>query len=147
MTTSVAPTNSVFDKRVPLPDESIAKTTKALLGFESRFSRVQRQLKLLVHLDELEKWSQKFYSRPTRITEFVGEQHPLVIFHGDVGTGKTVTAEGIAHRITQDDARGQDAELFKLSTRVRGSGRVGEMGTLLTQAFEEVMRAAGKHRR
>src|SRR6266498_4554992 len=37
--------------------------------------------------------------------------------------------------------------LFKLSTRVRGSGKVGEMGTLLNEAFAEVVKSAGKTRR
>jgi SpoVK/Ycf46/Vps4 family AAA+-type ATPase len=143
-------TPSVFDKRVALPDEGIGQTTLTLLGFEDRYQRVRRQLGLLMHLDRLEEWSWRLYGRPTRIIRFVSEQHPLVIFHGDVGTGKTVTAEGIAHRLAAEDQQDRDApdsELFKLSTRVRGSGRVGEMGTLLTQAFEQVSRSAGQGRR
>lgn len=69
-----------------------------------------------------------------------------MIFHGDVGTGKTATAECIANRIVRE-ARTEDSVLFKLSNRVRGSGKVGEMGTLLTQAWAEVIEAAGKNRR
>jgi SpoVK/Ycf46/Vps4 family AAA+-type ATPase len=34
--------------------------------------------------------------------------------------------------------------LFKLSTRVRGSGNVGEMSMLINRAFEVVAREAGK---
>ena len=37
--------------------------------------------------------------------------------------------------------------LFKLGNRVRGSGRVGEMGTLLVDAVDRVVKSAGKHRR
>ena len=37
--------------------------------------------------------------------------------------------------------------LFKLSNRVRGSGMVGEMGSLITEAFHKVVQAAGKSRR
>lgn len=37
--------------------------------------------------------------------------------------------------------------LFKLSNRVRGSGMVGEMGSLITEAFQKVVQAAGKSRR
>jgi SpoVK/Ycf46/Vps4 family AAA+-type ATPase len=36
--------------------------------------------------------------------------------------------------------------LFKLSTRVRGSGKVGQMSTLINQAFEVVAKQAGKTR-
>ena len=34
------------------------------------------------------------------------------------------------------NARAEDSVLFKLSNRVRGSGKVGEMGTLLAEAFK-----------
>ena len=34
--------------------------------------------------------------------------------------------------------------LFKMSTRVRGSGKVGQMSTLIDHAFEVVAREAGK---
>jgi hypothetical protein len=37
---------------------------------------------------------------------------------------------------------GRDAMLFKLSTRVRGSGNVGEMSSLINQAFEIVTKVA-----
>ena len=40
-----------------------------------------------------------------------------------------------------------DSTLFKLSNRVRGSGMVGEMGTLITEAFRKVIQSAGKSRR
>lgn len=76
----------------------------------------------------------------------MAEQYPLVIFHGDVGTGKTATAECIANRLARE-SRTEDSLLFKLSNRVRGSGKVGEMGTLVTQAFAEVIASAGKTRR
>jgi AAA+ superfamily predicted ATPase len=67
-----------------------------------------------------------------------------VIFHGDVGTGKTASAEAAADRL----ARLLDVEgyLLKLSTRVRGIGHVGEMGTLISDAFDEALRIAGKSR-
>ena len=76
----------------------------------------------------------------------MAEQYPLIIFCGDVGTGKTVTAECIASRLVAE-ARTEDSVLFKLSNRVRGRGKVGEMGTLITEAFQKVTQAAGKGRR
>jgi SpoVK/Ycf46/Vps4 family AAA+-type ATPase len=70
----------------------------------------------------------------------------LAVFHGDVGTGKTATAECVANRLVEE-SRIEDCVLFKLSNRVRGAGKVGEMGTLLADAFHEVTTAAGKARR
>lgn len=137
---------SIFDREVVLPDDQLTRQAQTLLGFEARYQRVNRQLRLLLHLDDLAGWSKRHHGRTTRICSFVAEQYPLVIFHGDVGTGKTVTAEGIANRLILEDAAADDSVLYKLSTRVRGTGKVGEMGTLINQAFEDIVRAA-KHRR
>jgi hypothetical protein len=70
--------------------------------------------------------------------------YPLAIFHGDVGTGKTASAEAASDAL----ARMLDVEghLLKLSTRVRGIGHVGEMSTLIGDAFDEALALAGTSR-
>lgn len=45
------------------------------------------------------------------------------------------------------ESRSEDSILFKLSNRVRGSGKVGEMGTFIADAFQKVVQSAGKQRR
>ena len=76
----------------------------------------------------------------------VAEQYPLVIFHGDVGTGRRLWPS--AWPIVWSPRReATDSILFKLSNRVRGSGMVGEMGTLIAEAFKKVVASAGKYRR
>ncbi|MEE4883920.1 ATP-binding protein [Pseudomonas alliivorans] len=139
-------TTSVFDSAIELPDIQLTDREKVLLGFAGRYERVQNQLQLLLNQGQLSEWSKQFHKSVLPICNLVADQYPLVIFHGDVGTGKTATAECIANRIVLD-SRAEDSVLFKLSNRVRGSGKVGEMGTLLTQAFAEVAEAAGKKRR
>ncbi|MBR8457115.1 AAA family ATPase [Burkholderia dolosa] len=137
---------SIFDGKLPLPDSSLAAREKTLLGFDGRYRKIHDQLRLLLNLGELGAWSKARHQKKLLLCDLVAEQYPLVIFHGDVGTGKTATAECIANRLAKE-SRTEDALLFKLSNRVRGSGKVGEMGTLLTQAFHEVVQAAGKARR
>jgi SpoVK/Ycf46/Vps4 family AAA+-type ATPase len=135
----------IFDSETPLPDAAISKREKTLLGFEARYARVRNQLRLLLQQGELATWSQKHHKTLLPICELVTEQYPLAIFHGDVGTGKTATAECIANRLIAD-ARVQDCVLFKLSNRVRGTGKVGEMGSLLLEAFQKIIQSAGKTR-
>ena len=137
---------SIFDGKLPLPDSSLAAREKTLLGFAGRYRKIHDQLRLLLNLGDLGAWSKARHQKKLLLCDLVAEQYPLVIFHGDVGTGKTATAECIANRLAKE-SRTEDALLFKLSNRVRGSGKVGEMGTLLTQAFHEVVQAAGKARR
>ncbi|PHI31768.1 AAA family ATPase [Budvicia aquatica] len=138
--------SSVFESVIDLPQHELTEREKVLLGFENRYQSVHNQLSLLLNQGQLLEWSKKHHKGVLPVCKLVAEQYPLVIFHGDVGTGKTATAECIANRIVRE-SRTEDSALFKLSNRVRGSGKVGEMGTLLTQAWTEVTEAAGKNRR
>ena len=138
--------NKIFDSETPLPDGHLLSRQKTLLGFDNRYSKIRNQLRLLLNLGKLESWGVKFHQNNLPICSLVSDQYPLVIFHGDVGTGKTATAECIANMLAKDSGA-EDSILFKISNRVRGSGKVGEMGTLINQAFAEVIKSAGKNRR
>ena len=140
------PVLRIFDSETPLPDPALSAREKTLLGFDTRYQRVHNQLRLLLNLDELGAWNRKHHHGKLALCDLVAEQYPFVIFHGDVGTGKTATAECLANRLVSE-ARGEDSILFKLSNRVRGTGKVGEMGTLLSEAFLRVTQSAGRGRR
>lgn len=137
---------SIFDSETPLPNDALARREKTLLGFGKRYARVHNQLHLLLNVGGLSDWNQRHHDGKLTICDLVAEQYPLVIFHGDVGTGKTAMAECIANKLVAE-ARSEDSVLFKLSNRVRGTGMVGEMGTLIAEAFRKVIQSAGKHRR
>lgn len=143
----MASTPSIFDYETPLPDDYLAQQEHSLLGFEVRYDRIQKQLRLLLRRDEVDAWSKRHYGKDAiPLCNLIAEQYPLVVFHGDVGTGKTATAECVANRLVRD-AKAEDSILFKLSNRVRGSGKVGEMSTLLADAFKRITESAGKARR
>lgn len=137
---------SIFDSETPLPSDALAKRQKTLLGFDARYARVHDQLRLLLNVGSLGDWNRKHHGGKLVICDLVTEQYPLVIFHGDVGTGKTAMAECIANKLVAE-TKSEDSILFKLSNRVRGSGMVGEMGSLIAEAFRKVVQSAGKHRR
>jgi SpoVK/Ycf46/Vps4 family AAA+-type ATPase len=138
--------SGIFDVRLPLPDSSLSLKARTLLGFDDRYQKVHEHLRLLLNLDALDEWSNKFHRQRIELCGLISEQYPLVIFYGDVGTGKTATAECVANELARE-SKSEDSILFKLSNRVRGSGKVGEMGTLITQAIQEVVQSAGKNRR
>ena len=138
--------NDIFDREIVAPDAELARRAATLLGFDARYARVHDQLRLLMAADGLEKWSRKHHGSLMPIAGLVADQYPLVVFHGDVGTGKTVAAECIANRLLTE-ARSEDAVIFRLSNRVRGSGKVGEMTTLLAEALKRVVASIGKTRR
>jgi AAA+ superfamily predicted ATPase len=134
----------LFELELELPNARIAAASKRLVGFETRYQRLYRDLRLLADPEELLAWCKKYHHGELALCAAVSERYPLVIFAGDVGTGKTVTAEGACDRLARE--ANKEAMLFKLSTRVRGTGKVGQMSALLNQAFEVVAKQAGKTR-
>src|SRR3984957_20023057 len=135
---------ALFELELDLPNDKIAASTTRLVGFENRYQRLHRDLRLLADPKELADWSEKFHHTKLPVCAAVSDRYPLVIFAGDVGTGKTATAEGACDRLAREAHK--EAMLFKLSTRVRGSGKVGQMSTLLNEAFDVVAKQAGKAR-
>lgn len=134
--------SSVFEVKTNLPTAQLDVQAQKLLGFERRYTRVKKRLQLILQANELDRWSQTYHKKKLAVIGLLDDQYPLAIFHGDVGTGKTANAEAIANRLARD-ANLEDAILFKLSNKVRGTGKVGEMGTLITQAFEDITRSIG----
>jgi AAA+ superfamily predicted ATPase len=134
--------SELFELEVELPNDWLEGRRRRLIGFPERYERLRRELRLLLDIDGVESWSAKLYGRRVPLVDVAADRYPLVIFHGDVGTGKTETAEAASDRLARELNR--EARLFKLSTRVRGSGNVGQMSMLINKAFAVVTREAGK---
>ena len=136
--------SSIFDNTTELPNKNIAERTKHLIGFEKKFNRIYSNLKLLLDQESLINWSNQFYNKELPIIKQLQEKYPLIILAGDVGTGKTVTAESIADKMVRE--LNKEGYFLKLNTRVRGDGLHGQMGNLVNDAFHELKNQAGKRR-
>jgi AAA+ superfamily predicted ATPase len=139
-----APMEQAFESRRELPDAQLEGLAQRLVGFRRRFDRLSGQMRLLTDVAGVKQWANAHHRGGPALVAALGDRYPLVVFHGDVGTGKTATAEAAADTL----ARLLDADgfLLKLSTRVRGIGHVGEMSTLISDAFAEAVTLAGKKR-
>lgn len=84
--------------------------------------------------DLLEKWSKEKHGQRVEAIDLLLGRPPLFIFAGDVGTGKTELAMTFGDRLARNTEI--DVELFSLSLRARGSGHVGEMTTLISDAIK-----------
>lgn len=135
-------TSDLFELELYLPDIRLGQKAERLVGFNRRYERMHQDLRLLLDQEGLEQWSKKHYKRRIALLDSILDRYPLVIFHGDIGNGKTATAEAASNALAKELKK--DAMLFKLSTRVRGSGEVGEMSTLINKAFAVVAKEAGK---
>lgn len=137
-------TQTAFEKQRELPDPELESLAGRLIGFQPRFERLSRQMRLLIDAEGVSNWAAKHPGGGAALVEALSDRYPLVVFHGDVGTGKTATAEATASAMaTLLDA---DGFLLKLSTRVRGVGHVGQMSTLIGDAFDHAVGLAGKKR-
>lgn len=135
---------SPLELKIELPDPSLAARAGRLVGFDARFRRLGAQLRLLADADGLRSWAQHYHDGAPGVLGAIADRYPLAIFYGDVGTGKTATAEAAADGLAR--MLGSDGFLLKLSTRVRGVGHVGEMSTLIGDAFSEAADLAGRSR-
>lgn len=137
-------TESAFELRRDLPDAALETRSSRLVGFKLRFERLSGQMRLLTDVDGVTDWAKRHHGGGGGLVAALGDRYPLVIFHGDVGTGKTATAEAAADAMAR--LLNVDGFLLKLSTRVRGVGHVGEMSTLIADAFGEAINLAGRKR-
>ena len=78
---------SIFDSEIALPSDVLAGREKRLLGFDARYTRVHDQLRLLLNVGALGDRNRQKHGGKLALCDLVAEQYPLVIFHGDVGTG------------------------------------------------------------
>ncbi len=134
----------LFEAEIVLPDAQVAERGERLVGFEERFSRLGRAMTILLNPDSLAAWAARFHDKDLPLLVTMADRYPLIVLHGDVGTGKTAFAEAAADRLCRVTHR--EGMLLKLSTRVRGVGQVGQMSHLINQAFAAVEAEAGRKR-
>ncbi len=133
-----------FDAQQELPSQKLENIATTLIDFERHYEKLKNHWMLVLMPDRVDGWSKKYHKQIIPLCEVVQQRYPLFLFSGDVGTGKTVTAECAANRLTMDMKK--EGYLLKMSTRVRGKGLHGEMSQLIQDAFENLKIQAGKKR-
>ena len=137
-------TQSTFDSQRELPLCELENIATTLIGFEKHYETLKNHMMLALMPDRVDSWSKKYHKKIIPLCKVIQQRYPLFLFSGDVGTGKTVTAECAANRLTREMRK--EGFLLKLSTRVRGKGLHGEMSQLIQDAFENLTTQAGKNR-
>ncbi|MDA2915771.1 ATP-binding protein [Nitrospinae bacterium AH_259_B05_G02_I21] len=130
----------VFDEVFELPDPDKSRQFKELVGLDEVKDRLIKEGRLLLNPKLLDEWSTKHHGKVLSAVAKFHERPPLIVFSGDVGTGKTTLADSFGDPIARSEEI--SVRVFRLSLLTRGKGAVGEMTQLITRAFEEVLQLA-----
>jgi AAA+ superfamily predicted ATPase len=134
--------NQIFEDIIEFPDRNAQKHFSQLVGLDEIKDRLIKEIRLLLNPHLLEEWSERHHKSPVGLLEHFQNRPPFFIFGGDIGTGKTSLAESLGDPLARQEKI--PVTLYRLSLNARGSGAVGEMTRLLSEAFKEVREAARK---
>lgn len=131
------PIDDLFDRRLTLPDQDAHRRLARLVGIEEAKTRLTKLLGVLVNPTGIQSWLEHHHRGAKTLLDLVERRPPLVVLAGDVGTGKTELAETVGDAVARQEHI--EITLFPLSLATRGSGRVGEMTTLISAAFDQTI--------
>lgn len=125
----------LFENVVEFPDPDILDRYGRLIGLDEVKDRLEKEAEAIMRPDLVEEWSKKHHGIKIPALSLLERRPPLIIFAGDVGTGKTELASTFGDRLARRTKL--PVKLFSLSLTTRGSGVVGDMTKLVTEAFRE----------
>ena len=127
----------VISKAEIMPNEAARARRARLVDRGGRINELADDLHVMLSSASIERWARGHYGRhKLEIIELLEDLVPLYIFAGDVGTGKSATAAIVGQALAE--RHNLEIAMVYMSTRARGSGYVGQMGSLLTAAFDQV---------
>lgn len=131
----------VFEAIMEYPNKRAEEEYGDLIGLDTIKKRLTKEASLLLSIENLEKWSKKHHKKRVISACTIFEKRlPLIVFGGDIGTGKTALAESFGDPMAK--LLGSKIFLLRISVQTRGTGLVGEMTQLINKAFREAKRVA-----
>ena len=132
--------SELFDEVRGMPDPDASRQFEELVGLDRLKKTLLKEARLLLVPGLLERWSREKHGTVLPCVKQLHMRAPVMVFSGDVGTGKTTLADSLGDQIAR--AEGIKVTLLRLSLITRGAGAVGQMTRLISQAFGEVAELA-----
>ncbi|EEN88968.1 MULTISPECIES: AAA family ATPase [Rhodococcus erythropolis group] len=135
--------NELFHPVITLPDETRKNRYARLVGLDDVKAQLRKEAAVLADPTALSRWAAKHHPEITANNQaftLLRDRAPLLLFTGDVGSGKSALAESFGCDLAE--VLDVDVTLFRLKLTARGTGHVGEMTTLIGEAFEKVTKEA-----
>jgi AAA+ superfamily predicted ATPase len=134
----------LFHPVIELPEPVRADRYRRLVGLEDVKDRLRREAQLLAHPGALHAWAAEHHRPSLPALALFSDRAPLFVFAGDVGCGKTALAESFGCDLAE--SLELPVFLYRLKLNARGSGLVGEMTTLIGDAFAHLLTRGRKAR-
>ncbi len=125
----------LFESITEFPDPDAKERYDALIGLDAAKERLEKEAEAMLRPDLLEKWSMQMHGSRLPALDLLAHRPPLIIFAGDVGTGKSALSNSFGDRLAR--ATDLPVYLYSLSLGTRGAGVVGDMTKLVTEAFHQ----------
>ena len=136
----------LFERVLQYPNLDAKSIFDGLVGLEEQKNRLIKEATLLIAPEQLQQWGLLHPNRTVpKAALALKERPPLIVFGGDVGTGKTALAESFGDSIAR--LLGKEVDLLRLSLKSRGTGLVGEITKLITDAFKTAFEYAKQTQR
>jgi SpoVK/Ycf46/Vps4 family AAA+-type ATPase len=126
----------LFSEVLNFPDPEAQQRYAALVGVEEVKQRLVGEAVMLLNHSIVTTWSERHHKVIIRAAQELSSRPPLIILAGDVGTGKTELAETFVDAVAR--YMRVEGTLYALSLAARGEGAVGQMSTLIGNAFRAV---------
>lgn len=127
----------LFTEVLDFPDPVAQERFAELVGVDEVKQRLVSEAQLLLDRQIVNAWSERHHGGAIRAIKEMAGRPPLIILAGDVGTGKTELAETFVDAVARHMR--VDGKLYALSLAARGQGAVGQMSSLIGNAFQSVI--------
>jgi AAA+ superfamily predicted ATPase len=134
--------DGLFDTVRTFPEPDALERYGSLIGLDRIKERLEKEAEIMLRPDLVEKWSRDNHGCKLQALDLLQRRPPLFIFAGDVGTGKTELGMTFGDHLARSTKI--NVELFCLSLRARGTGAVGEMTKLISDAFRHLLKVCHK---
>lgn len=139
--------DDLFHPVIELPEATRRARYDRLVGLDDMKLRLRKEAALLADPRRLQDWAANHHGREVAALNLFTDRAPLFVFAGDVGSGKSALAESFGCDLS--DYLNLPVYLYRLKLATRGSGLVGEMTSLIGDAFTHMhdagRRATGAH--
>lgn len=139
--------DDLFQPVIELPEATRRSRYNRLVGLDDMKLRLRKEAALLADPRRLQNWAANHHVGDVAALDLFTDRAPLFVFAGDVGSGKSALAESFGCDLSE--YLDVPVYLYRLKLDTRGSGLVGEMTSLIGDAFTHISnagrRATGAH--